>query len=76
VGDADVIALHMAAGQSCVQVFFFRGGRNNGNRPYFLTHARADISPEEVMAGFLAQLYDDLPPPPLVLLSHDVPEAA
>jgi excinuclease ABC subunit C len=26
-----------------------------------------------VMAGFLAQLYDDLPPPPLVLLSHDVP---
>jgi excinuclease ABC subunit C len=76
VGDADVIALHMAAGQSCVQVFFFRGGRNNGNRPYFLTHARADITPEEVMAGFLAQLYDDLPPPPLVLLSHDVPEAA
>ena len=75
VGDADVIALHMAAGQSCVQVFFFRGGRNNGNRPYFLTHARADITPEEVMAGFLAQLYDDLPPPPLVLLSHDVPEA-
>ncbi|HZH46892.1 MAG TPA: excinuclease ABC subunit UvrC, partial [Roseococcus sp.] len=76
VGDADVIALHMAAGQSCVQVFFFRGGRNNGNRPYFLTHARADITPDEVMAGFLAQLYDDLPPPPLVLLSHDVPEAA
>ena len=76
VGDADVVALHMAAGQSCVQVFFFRGGRNNGNRPYFLTHARAEITPEEVLGSFLTQLYDDLPPPPLVLLSHDVPDAA
>ncbi|MBR0683908.1 excinuclease ABC subunit UvrC [Roseomonas eburnea] len=76
VGDADVIALHQAAGQSCVQVFFFRGGRNNGNRPYFLSHAKQDQSPEEVMGTFLAQLYDDLPPPPLVLLSHEPPEAA
>ncbi len=75
VGDADVVALHMAAGQSCVQVFFFRGGRNNGNRPYFLTHAKADITPEEVLGSFLGQLYDDLPPPPLVLLSHEVPDA-
>jgi excinuclease ABC subunit C len=76
VGDADVVALHMAAGQSCVQVFFFRGGRNNGNRPYFLTHSRTDIAPEEVMGSFLAQLYDELPPPPLVLTSHEPPEAA
>jgi len=76
VGDADVVALHQAAGQSCVQVFFFRGGRNNGNRPYFLTHAKQDQGPEEVMGSFLAQLYDDLPPPPLLLLSHEPPEAA
>ncbi len=76
VGDADVVALHQAAGQTCVQVFFFRGGRNNGNRPYFLTHAKQEQSPEEVMGAFLAQLYDDIPPPPLVLLSHDPPEGA
>jgi excinuclease ABC subunit C len=75
MGDADVVALHMAAGQSCVQVFFFRGGRNNGNRPYFLTHSKSDITPEEVLGSFLGQLYDDLPPPPLVLLSHEVPDA-
>ncbi len=75
VGDADVVALHMAAGQSCVQVFFFRGGRNNGNRPYFLSHSKTDITPEEVMENFLAQLYEDLPPPPLVLLSHEPPDA-
>jgi excinuclease ABC subunit C len=76
VGDADVVALHQAAGQSCVQVFFFRGGRNNGNRPYFLNHARQEQTPEEVMGTFLTQLYDDLPPPPLVLVSHTPPEAA
>ena len=74
VGDADVVALHMAAGQSCVQVFFFRGGRNNGNRPYFLTHSKSDITPEAVMASFLGQLYEDLPPPPLVLMSHEPDE--
>ncbi|MBW6400286.1 excinuclease ABC subunit UvrC [Roseomonas sp. HJA6] len=76
MGDADVVALHQAAGQTCVQVFFFRGGRNNGNRPYFLTHGKQDQSPEEVMGTFLTQLYDDLPPPPLVLVSHEPPEAS
>ena len=29
---ADVIAAHQAGGQTCIQVFFFRGGRNYGNR--------------------------------------------
>ena len=75
MGDADVIALHQAAGQSCVQVFFFRGGRNNGNRAFFLSHAKQDQSAEEVMGAFLGQLYEDLPPPPLLLLSHEPPEA-
>ena len=75
VGDADVVALHQIAGQSCVQVFFFRGGRNNGNRSFFPAHAKDDATPEDVLSAFLTQLYDDLPPPPLVLLSHDLPEA-
>ena len=76
LGDADIVALHQMAGQSCVQVFFFRGGRNNGNRPYFLSHAKAEQPPEEVLGAFLAQLYDDLPPPPLVLVSHEPRDAA
>jgi len=74
VGDADVVAVHQAAGSACVQVFFFRGGRNNGNRAFFPAHARPDISEGEVLEAFLPQLYDDLPVPPLVLLSHDLPE--
>ncbi len=76
IGDADVVALHQMAGQSCVQVFFFRGGRNNGNRPFFLSHAKSEQPPEEVLGAFLGQLYDDLPPPPLVLVSHEPQDAA
>ncbi len=75
LGDADVIACHTAGGQSCVQVFFVRGGRNNGNRAHFPAHAKADEE-GEVLAAFLGQFYDDKPPPRLVLLSHPIPEIA
>ncbi|MFN7000456.1 MAG: excinuclease ABC subunit UvrC, partial [Elioraea tepidiphila] len=76
VNDADVVALHQEAGQSCVQVFFVRGGRNNGTRAYFPAHAKHDAPPEEVIGAFLAQLYDEMPPPPLILLSHQPADAA
>ncbi len=73
IADADVIAAWQGAGQTCVQVFFIRGGRNNGNRAFFPTHTRAEEAPE-VLAAFIAQFYDDKPPPPLVLVSHALPE--
>jgi excinuclease ABC subunit C len=72
--DADIVALWQQAGQSCVQVFFIRGGRNNGNRAHFPTHAKSD-EPGDVLAAFLAQFYDDKPPPPQILTNHDLPEA-
>ncbi|HTZ70518.1 MAG TPA: excinuclease ABC subunit UvrC [Acetobacteraceae bacterium] len=75
IADADVIALWQTAGQSCVQVFFIRGGRNNGNRPHFPTHAKSD-DPGDVLAAFVAQFYDDKPPPPLILTNHELPESA
>lgn len=73
--DADVIAAWQIGGQTCVQVFFVRGGRNNGNRPFFPTHARTEEAPA-VLAAFIAQFYDDKPPPPLVLASHALPKQA
>jgi excinuclease ABC subunit C len=73
LGDADVIAAYQDGGQTCVQVFFFRGGRNYGNRPYFPSHD-SSVAVPEVMAAFIAQFYEDKAPPPLVLLSHQVPE--
>jgi excinuclease ABC subunit C len=71
--DADVIALHQEGGQSCVQVFFFRGGRNYGNRAYFPSHDR-HLEPEAVMSAFVGQFYDNKPPPRIVLLSHALAE--
>ncbi len=71
--DADVIAAWQIAGQTCVQVFFFRGGRNNGNRAFFPSHAKPEEAPA-VLAAFIAQFYDDKPPPPCVLLNHKLPE--
>jgi excinuclease ABC subunit C len=69
--DADVIAAYQAAGHTCVQVFFFRGGFNYGNRSYFPRHDK-QIEVAEVLNAFVGQFYADRPPPKLILLSHDV----
>ena len=71
--DADVIAAYQAGGQTCVQVFFFRGGQNWGNRAYFPRHDR-QLGVEEVLTAFIGQFYDNKPKPPLVLLSHPLVE--
>ncbi len=73
--DADIIAAWQNAGQTCVQVFFVRGGRNNGNRAFFPTHTKSEEA-SEVLGAFVAQFYDDKKPPPLLLLGHAIPEAA
>ena len=75
VEDADVIALHGDAGEVCVQVFFYRGGRNYGNRPYYPAHA-AESDPGEVLSAFIAQFYAERPAPRQILLGDEVPEAA
>jgi excinuclease ABC subunit C len=74
VEEADVFAIHQEGGYSCVEVFFFRTGQNWGNRAYF-PRAEKSFTPEEVLSSFLAQFYDDKPPPKLVLLSHEIEEA-
>jgi excinuclease ABC subunit C len=73
VEEADVFAIHQEGGYSCVEVFFFRTGQNWGNRAYF-PRAEKSFTPEEVLASFLAQFYDDKPPPKLILLSHPIEE--
>jgi excinuclease ABC subunit C len=67
--------VHQQGGYSCVEVFFFRTGQNWGNRAYF---PRADRSLEagEVLGAFLAQFYDDKPPPRCIFLSHEIEDRA
>src|SRR6201986_824428 len=75
VEEADVFAIYQKGGYSCVEVFFFRTGQNWGNRAYF-PRAEKTFTPEEVLSSFLAQFYDDKPPPKLILLSHKIEESA
>jgi len=73
VGDADVFALASKAGTIGIQAFFIRGGRNWGHRSFFPAHT-ADVPEEEVLASFLAQFYEEVPPARLVLLDRELPE--
>ncbi len=73
IADADVIAGHFDGGQACIQVFFFRAGRNYGNRAYFPRHS-ANNTPEEILGAFVGQFYTDNPPPRLVLLDRALAE--
>ena len=69
LGTADVFAAAQQAGQTCIQVFFYRSGQNFGNRTYFPAQAR-DEPADRVLGAFLGQFYTDKPPPPLILASH------
>ena len=71
LGDLDAVAACREAEQTCVQVFFFRGGQNCGNRPYFPAHAQ-DSDLNDVLTAFLGQFYAAHEPAPHVLLSHPI----
>jgi excinuclease ABC subunit C len=74
VTEADVFAIHSEAGQSCVQVFFFRAGQNWGNHAYFPKHDKED-EPPAVLDAFIAQFYDSREPPASLLTSVTPPQA-
>ena len=73
--DADVIALHQAGGQSCIQVFFVRGGYNFGNRAYYPSHGN-EATRDQILEAFVGQFYTNKEPPRLLLLSDRVTEPA
>jgi len=74
LGDADIFALACKGGTMCVQAFFIRGGNNWGHRSFFPAHT-ADVPEEEVLASFLMQFYEEVPPPRQILLDREVPES-
>ena len=73
VDEADVIAAWQDGGHTAIEVFFFRGGRNYGNRTYFPSHDR-NLEAAEVLAAFVPQFYEDKLPPASILLSHQLEE--
>ncbi|HEX7710644.1 MAG TPA: excinuclease ABC subunit UvrC [Sphingomonadaceae bacterium] len=75
LADADIFALAEKGGQIAIQAFFIRGGQNWGHRAFFPTHT-AEVSEEDVLAGVLAQFYEEVPPPRLVLVDRALSEVA
>jgi len=75
VGDADVFALASKGGQIGVQAFFIRGGQNWGHRAFFPTHTK-DVDDDQVLSNVILQFYEEVPPPPTVLLDRELPESA
>lgn len=66
LGDADIFALATKGGAMCIQAFFIRGGQNWGHRSFFPVHT-AEVAEDEVLANFMAQFYEEVPPPRLIL---------
>ena len=75
VGDADIFALAAKSGVMCIQAFFIRGGQNWGHRSFFPVHTN-DVPEDEVLASFMIQFYEDVPPPRTILVDRDPAEAA
>jgi excinuclease ABC subunit C len=73
LGDGDIFALASNPGQMCIQAFFIRGGQNWGHRSFFPAHT-ADVPEDEVLASFLVQFYEDVPPPRRILLDRILSE--
>jgi len=74
LADADILALACKGGTMCIQAFFIRGGNNWGHRSFFPAHTN-DVPEAEVLASFLVQFYEEVPPPRQILLDREVPEA-
>ncbi|WP_294120991.1 excinuclease ABC subunit UvrC [Sphingomonas sp.] len=74
LGDGDIFALASKAGQICIQAFFIRGGQNWGHRSFFPAHT-ADVPEDEVLAGFLMQFYEEVPPPKRILVDRRLGES-
>ncbi len=72
--DADVIAAWREGEHTCLQVFFFRAGRNYGNWAYFPRHDRM-AETASIISAFIGQFYDNKTPPGLVLISDPVGDA-
>lgn len=74
LGDADVFALAAKNGQMSVQSFFIRGGQNWGHRALFPRHT-SDVDEAQVLADVMLQFYEEVPPPPTILVDRELPEA-
>ncbi|QZP09543.1 excinuclease ABC subunit UvrC [Caenibius sp. WL] len=75
LGDADIFAMAVKGGHVAIQAFFIRGGQNWGHRAFFPAHTEG-VEDAAVLSGVLAQFYEEVPPPRMILVDRDLPDAA
>ena len=75
VGDADIFALASKDGVVGIEAFFIRGGQNWGHRSFFPGHV-ADVPEDEVLAQFLMQFYEEVPPARTIFVDRALPDQA
>lgn len=74
-GDLDVVACVSERQQACVQVFYFRGGQNLGNRSHF-PRVPEGTDEAEVLSAFMARYYLGRKAPREILVNHAPPDRA
>jgi excinuclease ABC subunit C len=75
-GEQDVIAFATERDQTCVQVFFIRGGKLIGRESFNLAGTNAE-EPEQIMTSFVKQFYASATNiPPLLVLQHAIDDQA
>ncbi|MDQ7842532.1 MAG: excinuclease ABC subunit UvrC [Armatimonadota bacterium] len=73
--DRDVFALAQAGQLACVQAFFIRGGRLQGQE-HFILEGAGGATTGEILSEFIKQYYQDAPSlPPEVVLQEAVEDA-
>ncbi len=73
--DRDVAALAQAGNLACVQMFFIRGGRLQGQE-HFILEGTGGATTREILRGFLTQFYHEAPSlPPEVVVQEAVDDA-
>jgi excinuclease ABC subunit C len=73
--DSDVIAIANLESESCVQIFFIRGGKLTG-REYFLLEDTDKKADQDLLSEAIKQFYDQAPTiPPEILLPRQIEEA-
>lgn len=67
--NSDIIGLFRQGSEVCIQVFFFRNGKNLGNYPSYIS-VEINTKEEDIIDAFLLQYYQSNAAPKNIILSH------
>jgi excinuclease ABC subunit C len=73
--DRDVVAVAQSADAACVQMFYVRAGRLQGQEHFLLEGARG-LTRSDILRAFVTQYYQDAPSvPPEIVLQEEIADA-